>query len=179
MESASKPSALVQPFGVGDAIKPWFGLFNLLLEANQIIVVDNLHALTFSDIATSRELLRRHLQLITSSRSIILSSGREVNNLPLAAGFAGTIRVDPLKFIQSPKSASKQERRHSRLNSFPFKYSPPEEEPQSINPPSSSFIDCESASIDSLASIGSVAATNSNCEKVGVTSSALSITDSA
>jgi len=51
MESASKLSALAQPFGVGDAIKSWFGLFNLLLEEHQIIVTENLHALTFSDIS--------------------------------------------------------------------------------------------------------------------------------
>ena len=55
MESASKLSAVAQPFGVGDAIKSWFGLFNLFLEANQIVIAENLHALTFSDIATSRE----------------------------------------------------------------------------------------------------------------------------
>jgi len=51
---------------------------------------------------------------------------------------------------------------------------PPVVEPQSITSPSSSFTDCES---DSLASIYSVAATNFNCEKVGVTSSALPIRD--
>ena len=54
VESASKLSALAQPFGVGDAIKSWFGLFNLFLEANQIVITENLHALNFSDIATSR-----------------------------------------------------------------------------------------------------------------------------
>ena len=65
MESASKLSASAQPFGVGDAIKSWFGLFDLFLEANQIIVADNLHAVTFSNIATSRrELLRCHIRLI-------------------------------------------------------------------------------------------------------------------
>jgi len=72
MDSASKVSALAQPFGVGDAIKSWFGLFNLFLEANQIVIADNLHALNFSDIATSRELRIRQLQIITSSRSNIL-----------------------------------------------------------------------------------------------------------
>jgi hypothetical protein len=82
MESASKLSALAQPFGVGDAIKSWFGFFNLLLEANQIVLTENLHASAFSDIASSRELLRRQLQLITSSQSSILSSGRELNTLP-------------------------------------------------------------------------------------------------
>jgi len=35
MESISKRSALAQPFGIGDAIKSLFGLFNLFLEANQ------------------------------------------------------------------------------------------------------------------------------------------------
>ena len=59
MESASKLSALAQPFGVGNAIKSWFWLFNLLLEANQIVIAENLHTLTFSDIATSRDLLQR------------------------------------------------------------------------------------------------------------------------
>jgi len=38
MESASKLSALAQPFGVGDALKFWFGLFNFFLEANQIVI---------------------------------------------------------------------------------------------------------------------------------------------
>jgi len=79
MESASKLSALAQPFGVGDALKSWFGLFNLFLEANQIVIAENLHVSAFSDIATSRELLRRQLQLITSSQSHILSYGRELS----------------------------------------------------------------------------------------------------
>ena len=70
MESASKLSALAQPFGVGGvAIKSWFGLLNLCLEANQIVIVENLYSSTFSDIASSRELLRRQLQIITTSRS--------------------------------------------------------------------------------------------------------------
>jgi len=43
MESASKQRALAQPFDVGDAIKSWFGLF-LFLEANQIVIAENLHA---------------------------------------------------------------------------------------------------------------------------------------
>ena len=101
MESASKLSTLAQRFGVGDALKSWFALFNLLLEAKQIVVAENLHALTFSDFATFRELLKRQLQLITSSSSTTLASDREVNNLPLAAGLAGARRVDPLKVIQS------------------------------------------------------------------------------
>jgi len=71
MESASKLSALTQPFGVGDAIKSWFELFTFFLEANQIVIAENLHASALSDISTSRKLLKRQLQLITSSRSTI------------------------------------------------------------------------------------------------------------
>jgi len=41
MESASKLSALALPFGVEDAIKSWFGLFNYFLEANQIVIAEN------------------------------------------------------------------------------------------------------------------------------------------
>jgi hypothetical protein len=41
MEPASKLSALAQPFGVGKALKSWFGLFNLFLEANQIVLAEN------------------------------------------------------------------------------------------------------------------------------------------
>ena len=37
-------SALAQPLGVRDSLKSWFGLLNLFLEANQIIVAENLHA---------------------------------------------------------------------------------------------------------------------------------------
>jgi len=111
MESASKLSALAQLFGLGDAIKSWFELFNLFLEANQIVIAENLHASTFSGIATSRELLKRQLQLITSSRSIILASGTEIDSLPLAVGLAGARRVDPLQVIISPVSLTKQERR--------------------------------------------------------------------
>ena len=55
MEFASKLLALAQPFGFGDAIKSWFGLFNLFLKANQIVVVVNLYASVSSDIATSQE----------------------------------------------------------------------------------------------------------------------------
>jgi hypothetical protein len=73
---------LAQPFDVGDAIKSWFGLFNLFLKANQIIIAENLHASAFSDITTSRELIRRQIQLITSLRLTILASGRKLNNLP-------------------------------------------------------------------------------------------------
>jgi len=68
MVSASKLSALAQPFGVGDAIKSWFGLFNCFLEVNQIVIVENLQASIFSHIAKSRELLRCKLQLTISSR---------------------------------------------------------------------------------------------------------------
>jgi len=100
MDFASKLSALAQPFDVGDAIKSWFGLFNLFLEANQIFIAENLHASTFCDVATSRELLRCQLQLTASLRLTTLASGREVNNLPYnSAGLAGARRVDPLKVI--------------------------------------------------------------------------------
>ena len=58
MESASKLSALAQPFGAGDAVKSWFGLFTLFLKANKIIIAENLHVSASSDI-TSQELLRR------------------------------------------------------------------------------------------------------------------------
>ena len=47
MESASKLSALAQPFGVGDAIKYGFGLFDLCLEPNQIVIAENLRASIF------------------------------------------------------------------------------------------------------------------------------------
>ena len=157
MESASNLSALAQPFGFGDAVKSWFGLFNLFLEAHRIVIGEILHASAFSDIATSRELLRRQLQHITSLRSIIFSSGREVNNVPLAAGLICARRVDPLKNIQSRKSVTKQKRRHTyrriqsaRLQPPPFKCGPPAVEPLSITLISSGFKDCESASSDSL-----------------------------
>jgi hypothetical protein len=58
-----------------------FGLFNLFMEANQIIIAENWHALTFSDNATSRDFLQRQLHQITSSRSTILASDTEINNL--------------------------------------------------------------------------------------------------
>jgi len=61
MESASKLSILAQPFVVEDAIKSWFGLINLFLEANQIVIAENVHAPALSDIATSRESLRHQL----------------------------------------------------------------------------------------------------------------------
>ena len=83
------------------------------MEAHQIIVMENLHALTFYNMATSRELLKRQFELITSSRSTILASGTETNKLPSAAGLAGARRVDPLQVIQSPVSLTKQERRRA------------------------------------------------------------------
>ena len=88
---------MAKPFDVGDTIKSGFGLFNLFFEANQFVTAENFRALPFSEIATSRELLRRQLQLITSSRSTTLASNEKVNNLPLAAGLAGARRVDHLK----------------------------------------------------------------------------------
>jgi hypothetical protein len=88
-------------FCYGDAIKSWFGLFNLFLEANQIVIAENLRASTFSEIATSRNLLKHQLQLIISSRSTASVSGREMNNLSSAAGLAGARRVDPLKVISN------------------------------------------------------------------------------
>ena len=126
MESASKLSALAQPFGVGDVLKSWFGLFNFFLETSQIVIAKNLHALTFSDIATFRDLFQRQLHLITSLRSTILAPGTEMNNLSLAAGLACARRVDPLKVIQSPVSLTKQERRRAyrRKRSACLKFSP-------------------------------------------------------
>ena len=100
MVSALKLSALAQPFGVRGTIKSLFGLFNLFFEANPIVIADNLNW----KISKSRKLLRHQLQLLTSSQSSIVSSGREVNNLPFAAGLAGARRVDPLEVIQSPVS---------------------------------------------------------------------------
>ena len=44
IESASNLSALAQSFGVGVAIKSWFGLLNIFFETNQIVIVENLHA---------------------------------------------------------------------------------------------------------------------------------------
>ena len=105
-------------------------------EANQIVTAENLHASALSDIATSRELLQRQLQLIRSSRSTMLASDREVNNLPLVAGLAGARKLDPLEVIQSPVSLKKQDRRRAyrrkrsaRLNSNQFKCGPPAVEP--------------------------------------------------
>ena len=92
---ALKLSALDHSFGVEDALKSKFGLFNLILEANQIVVSENVHASAFSNIAQSRELLKRQLQLITSSRSTILSSGKEINNLPYES--AGLLKLYNLR----------------------------------------------------------------------------------
>ena len=71
MKTASKLSALAQPFGVGVAIKFWSRLFNSFLEANQIGFVHASAVSDISDIATSPELLKRQRQLITSSRLTI------------------------------------------------------------------------------------------------------------
>ena len=116
MDSASKLSTLVQPFGVGEALKSWFGLFNLFLEASQIVIVEDLHAFNASDSATSRGLLKRQLQLITSSRSTILASGTEMNNLPVAAGLACARRVE--------RTRAYQRKRYTRLKSFPCQCGP-------------------------------------------------------
>ena len=113
-----------------------------------MVTAENLHALTFSDIVTSRDLLQRQLHLITSSRSTIFASGTEMKHLPLAAGLAGARRVDPLTVIHSPVSLTKQERRRAyrrkrsaRIKSPPFKCGPAAVEPQYIHSYSSSFID--------------------------------------
>ena len=88
---------MAQPCGIGDALKSWFEWFSLFLEVNQIVIAENLHALTFFAIATFRDLLQRQLQLITSSRSTILTSGTEMNNFPLAAALTCARRVGPLQ----------------------------------------------------------------------------------
>ena len=91
----------------GSTIRCWrcyeiqFWIVKLFLEANHIVMVENLHASASSDIATSRELL----QLITSSCSSILRLE--------SAGLAGARRVDPLEVIKSPTSLTKQERRRA------------------------------------------------------------------
>jgi hypothetical protein len=82
----------------------------------------------------------------------MLSSGKEVNNLPYeSAGLAGSRRVYSLKVIPFQTSVTKQKRRRayrrkrsarSRIPSM--KYGPPAVEPRSIISPSSSFTDCES-----------------------------------
>jgi len=105
--------------------------------------------------------------------------------LSLAAGLAGTKRVDPLEVIQSPVSLTKQERRRAyrrkrsgRIKSPPFKCGPSAVEPQYINSYSSSFTDRESDFTDNFFltsskeggvmefndSIDSVAATDSNSD---------------
>jgi len=38
MESSLKLSALAQPFGVGNALKSWFGFFHPFLDDNQIAI---------------------------------------------------------------------------------------------------------------------------------------------
>ena len=90
-------------------------------------------------IASSRELLRRQIELITSSQSSILSSGREVNNLSYeSAGFASARRVDPHRLYH----IRLYRRKHSaRLKSSPFQCGPPAVEPRSItSPPLASLI---------------------------------------
>ena len=65
MESASKLSALAQPFDVGDALKSWFGWFNLFLEANQIVIAENLHASVLPLILLHPENNNVYLQHVT------------------------------------------------------------------------------------------------------------------
>jgi len=133
------------------------------LKANQIILADNLHALAFFLIAIMRTLLRHRRQVITSSRSNILFSDREVNNLPFeSAGLPGAV-------ISSPKWAKKQERRRAycrkrsaRTNSPQFKCGPAAVEPRSITASSSGFTDCESASSDSETATCNKSLSNSN-----------------
>jgi len=106
-----------------------------------------------------------------------------MNNLPFeSAGLTCARKVDPLEVIPSQTSAvTMQERRRgyrryrsARLNFPQLECGPPTVEPRSITLLSSSLTDCEC----SLASIDFIAATNSNCKKVGVTSSAIPIRDS-
>jgi len=112
------------------------------LEANQLVIVDNLHALTFSDIATSWGLLRSQLQLITSSQSSILYTGRELNNLPFeSTDLAGARRADSLEVIKSPTSLIKQECRHACRCKFSEHRGPSVVELQPFNQPSFGFTD--------------------------------------
>ena len=128
---------MAQSFGVGGAIKSWFGLFTLFLEASQIAIEEHLHASAFSDIATSRELLRRQLQRIASSRSSILSSDRKLNNLPFEfAGVAAARRVDPLEIMKSSTSLTKEERRRTYRRKRSAHRNPPVVEPRPFNQPS-------------------------------------------
>jgi hypothetical protein len=89
-----------------------------------------------------------NFRLLHLSRSNMLSSGT-------------------LEVIPTPKSATKQEHRRAYCRKRPAR-GPSAVEPWSITSPCSSFTDCES---------DSVTATNSNCEKNRVTSSALPIRD--
>jgi len=147
MESASTLSALAQPFGVGDAIKSWFELFNLFLEANQIIGAEKLHASAFPEIVKFQELLERQLRVITFSRSLILFTGRELHNFPLdSAGLSGARRVDPLKVIRSLISATHQVCRHAYKRKRIARHGLPAVESRSFNQPSLNFTDCESFS---------------------------------
>jgi len=91
-------------------------LLNFLFEAKQIVIAEKVHVFAFSDIATSRKLLCHQLQLITSSRSSILSPVRELNNLLFeSVDLAGARRLDSLELIQSPTKSTKQERRRAYL----------------------------------------------------------------
>ena len=130
------------------------------MEANQIVIAEILYSSAFSDIAISRTLLRRQLQIIRSSHSTILSSDRVMNNLPFEpVDLAGARRVDLLQVIPSHTSVAKLERRRAyqysycrkcsaRLQSSQFKCGPPAVEPRTTIL-SSGFADCESASSDS------------------------------
>ena len=155
----------------------------MFLEANQTVIVENLHYSALSDIATSQKLLKRQHQLITYLHLTILASGREVNKSPLAVGLAAARRMDPLEVIQSSVSVTKQERRRAyrrkcstRIKFPKFKCGPAAVEPQYITSNSSSFTDCESdftdiffltfskegGAVDCNDSIDSVTATYSN-----------------
>jgi len=90
----------------------------------------------FSDIDQSQKLLRCQFQRIASSHSSILSTGRELYNLPVeSAGLVGARMVDPLEFIQFHISATKQNADvHIDANVMGTFY----------NQPSFGFNDCES-----------------------------------
>ena len=66
----------------------------------KLLLQKNLHALAFSEIVKSRERLGHQLQVVTSSRSSILFTARELHNLPFeSSGLAGARRMDPLEVI--------------------------------------------------------------------------------
>ena len=111
-------------------------MFNLVFKANQIVISDNLHASTSSETAKSRKLLSHQLQVITSLPSNILSTGRELYNFSFeSAGLAGARRVETLKIIQSPMSATQQERRRAYRRKRNARRGPPAVEPQPFNQP--------------------------------------------